>query len=99
MGLLGRDTYRGDALMNLDVRLARVFRFNERLNAELLAEAFNITNTLNVTDINTVYGAADPIGPVPQHFGDGTPAPLLSFGSIRATNPPRQIQLAVRVKF
>ena len=99
VGLLGRDTYRGDALMNLDVRLARVFRFNERVNAELLAEAFNITNTLNVTDINTVYGAADPIGPIPQHFGDGTTAALSSFGSIRATNPPRQIQLAVRVKF
>ncbi|HUJ50605.1 MAG TPA: TonB-dependent receptor [Bryobacteraceae bacterium] len=99
LGLLGRDTYRGDALVNLDVRLARMFRFNERFNAELLAEAFNITNTLNVTDINTVYGAADPVGPIPQHFGDGTPAPLSSFGSIRATNAPRQIQLAVRIKF
>ncbi|HTS49044.1 MAG TPA: TonB-dependent receptor, partial [Bryobacteraceae bacterium] len=99
LGLLGRDTYRGEALFNLDVRLARVFRFNERFNAELLAEAFNITNTLNVTDINTVYGAADPIGSMPEHFGDGTAAPLGSFGSIRATNPPRQIQLAVRLKF
>ena len=85
--------------MNLDVRLARVFRFSEKINAELMAEAFNITNTLNVTDINTVYGAAGPIGVVPQHFGDGVTAPLASFGSIRATNAPRQLQLALRVKF
>src|SRR5579883_694647 len=99
LGLLGRDTYRGDALANLDVRLARVFRFHEKLNVELMGEAFNIANTLNVTDINTVYGAANPIGAVPRHFGDGAPAPLASFGSIRATNPPRQLQLAVRLKF
>ncbi|HEX6894202.1 MAG TPA: hypothetical protein VF146_02960, partial [Bryobacteraceae bacterium] len=99
VGLVGRDTYRGDPLANLDVRLARRFPFNEKLNAEVVAEAFNIANTLNVTDINTVYGGANPIGAIPRHFGDGAPAPLASFGSIRAANAPRQLQLAVRLKF
>ena len=99
VGLSGRDTYRGPALVNVDLRVARVFPIREKLNAEFMAEAFNIANTLNVTDINTVYGAADFTGAVPRNFGDGAPAPLSSFGSIRATSPPRQLQLALRLKF
>ena len=74
-------------------------RLRDKLTAEFTAEAFNLTNTLNVTDINTVYGAANAIGTVPRNFGDGAPAPFPSFGSIRATNPPRQLQLALRLKF
>jgi len=98
-GTLGRNTYRGDPLANVDVRLARLFRLREKVNAELSAEAFNITNTLNVTDINMVYGGPNLIGTVPRHFGDGAPAPLPSFGGIRATAPPRQLQLSVVVRF
>jgi len=79
--------------------LGRIFRIREKLNAEFDAEAFNIANTLNVTDINTVYGAANFIGRIPQQFGDGAPAPLASFGGIRATAPPRQLQLALRLSF
>jgi hypothetical protein len=99
VGLSGRDTYRGDPLVNLDIRAARVFSLREKASAELVAEAFNVTNTLNVTDINTVYGAADFIGAAPRNFGDRAPAALPSFGSIRAINPPRQLQLAFRVRF
>jgi hypothetical protein len=99
VGTLGRNTYRGDALENLDVRITRLFRLREKLTAEFIAEAFNIANTLNVTDVNTVYGGANFIGTVPRSFGDGAPSPLPSFGSIRATNPPRQLQLALRLKF
>ncbi|HYL77952.1 MAG TPA: TonB-dependent receptor [Bryobacteraceae bacterium] len=99
VGTLGRETYRGDPLVNFDLRLARRIRLGERLDAEVIAEAFNVCNTLNVTDINTVYGAANFIGAVPTHFGQSVPAPLPSFGAIRATDPPRQIQLALRLKF
>ena len=98
-GTLGRDTYRGDRLVNVDVRVARLFRLGERLGAEFSVEAFNIANTLNVTDINTVYGGANFIGAIPQDFGDGARAPLSSFGSIRATAPPRQLQLALRFRY
>ena len=99
VGLSGRDTYRGDSLVNVDVRSGRVFALGKKVSAEFIAEAFNISNTLSVTDTNTVYGAPSFIGAVPQHFGDRAPAPLPSFGSIRATNPPRQLQLALRLKF
>ncbi len=79
VALLGRNTYRGDPLFNLDIRAARVFRFTEKLDAEFVAEAFNLTNTLNVTDINTVYGSPNFIGAVPQHFGDGAAGPAREF--------------------
>jgi hypothetical protein len=97
--LLGRNTYRGDGLVNFDVRLSRLFRLSERAQLEAIAEAFNLFNNLNVTDINTVYGAPDFIGPAPQSFNDKAPAPSPDFGAIRAIAPPRQIQLALRVVF
>jgi hypothetical protein len=97
--LLGRNTYRGDGLVNFDIRLSRVFRLSERARLEAIAEAFNLFNNLNVTDINTVYGAPDFIGPEPQRFHDRALAPSPDFGAIRATAPPRQIQLALRAVF
>jgi hypothetical protein len=97
--LLGRNTYRGDGLVNFDIRLSRVFRLSERARLEAIAEAFNLFNNLNVTDINTVYGAPDFIGSEPQRFNDKAPAPSPDFGAIRAIASPRQIQLALRVVF
>jgi hypothetical protein len=97
--LLGRDTYRGDGLVNFDIRVSRLFRLTERARLEAIAEAFNLFNTLNVTDINTVYGAANFIGPEPRRFNDKAPAPSPDFGAIRAIASPRQIQLALRVVF
>ncbi len=99
VAVLGRNTYKGDAHFNFDLRLARTIRLSERLKAEFIAEGFNLFNTLNVTEVNTVYGSPVLIGPEPKYFGDGTPAPLPSFGSIRAIAPPRQIQFALRLNF
>jgi hypothetical protein len=99
VGLIGRDTYRGDRLVNLDVRLSRDFRLRENLRAQVIGEAFNVFNSLNVIDVNSVYGAASFIGAVPQQYGQAVAAPLASFGSIRATSPPRQIQFALRLQF
>jgi hypothetical protein len=99
VGVLGRNTYKGDAHYNFDLRLARTIRVSERVKAEFFAEAFNLFNTLNVTDVNTVYGAPQLIGTEPMSFGDRAPAPLPSFGSIRAISSPRQIQFALKFSF
>jgi hypothetical protein len=99
VGVLGRNTYRGDGMANFDIRLSRRFRLTERARLEAIAEAFNLFNTLNVTDLNTVYGAANFIGPEPREFNDRVPAPSSDFGAIRAIAPPRQIQLALRLTF
>jgi hypothetical protein len=66
---------------------------------EAVAEAFNLFNTLNVTDINTTYGASDFTGADPRRFGDKVAAPSPEFAAIRAIAPPRQIQFALRVNF
>ena len=96
VGLLGRETYRGDRLVNFDLRLSRTLRVWEKVKAEVIAEVFNVANTLNVVDINTVYGSGTLTGALPTHFGQSVTAPLASFGSIRATDPPRQMQFALR---
>lgn len=96
---IGRNTYRGDNYVNFDVRISRVFPITEKVRAEAIAEAFNVFNTLNVIEVNMVYGAPGFIGPIPREFGDGAPAPLPSFGTIRAIAPPRQIQFGFRLMF
>jgi hypothetical protein len=96
---LGRNTLKGDKYVNLDLRLSRVIRTSERTRIELIGEAFNLFNTLNVTEVNSVYGAPVLIGPEPKSFADPVIAPLASFNSIRAIAPPRQIQLALRLSF
>ena len=99
VGTVGRNTYRGDQSVNFDVRVSRHFRMSDRVRLEAVAEAFNVFNTLNVTDINTTYGAPGFTGAEPRRFGDNAPAPSPDFAAIRAIAPPRQIQFALRLNF
>lgn len=41
------DPLRGDPFFELDMRLAKNFRFGERMNLQLIAQAFNLTNRAN----------------------------------------------------
>ena len=106
VGIEPRNTYKGDNLRTVDLRLSRTFPFRENKRLELIAEAFNLSNTLNVRYFNTVYGASDfcpkdPTAPGcaggPFNNLEGSPNPL--YGTPQAINNPRQIQLAVRFTF
>jgi hypothetical protein len=99
VGRLGRSTFKGDNYVNVDVRLSRRVHLSERVQADIVAEAFNLFNTLNVMEVNSVYGAPELIGPEPKSFDQPVPAPLPSFNSIRAISPPRQIQFALRITY
>jgi Carboxypeptidase regulatory-like domain/TonB dependent receptor len=100
VGTIGRNTFRGDASYTTDVRLQKVFSLGERFKAEVSAEVFNLFNRANVNAIDTVYGAADFVGPVPQRFGDGVTSPANpTFGSPSYAAPARQVQLALRLNF
>jgi hypothetical protein len=99
VGRLGRSTFKGDNYVNVDVRLSRRVHLSERVQADIVAEAFNLFNTLNVTEVNSVYGAPELMGPEPKSFDRPVPAPLPSFNSIRAISPPRQIQFALRITY
>jgi len=104
VGIEPRNTFEGDSLRTVDLRVARSFPFREKMKVEVMAEFFNLFNTLNVRFFNTVYGAADfcPVGgatacgPGP-FFQEGSPNP--GYGTPRAVFNPRQVQFAVRFTF
>jgi carboxypeptidase family protein len=104
VGIEPRNTFVGDNFRSVDVRISRKFTFQEKRSLELIAEAFNLSNTLNIRYFNTVYGAADfcPIGGPsicgtgPFHL-EGSPNAL--YGTPRAVNNPRQIQFALKFNF
>ena len=105
VGIEPRNPFIGDNFRSVDLRIGRKFPFQEKRSFEILAEAFNLLNTLNVRFFNTVYGAADfcPFNNTATAFGcpatpsglrEGSPNPL--YGTPSAVLNPRQIQLALR---
>jgi outer membrane receptor protein involved in Fe transport len=53
------DPVRGDPFFQLDLRLAKAFKFGERMRLELIAQAFNLTNRANYGN-NYSLSIADP---------------------------------------
>lgn len=51
---IGRNTFRYPDAANLDLRLTKRMRFSDRYSLELMGEAFNALNHVNVTDVETV---------------------------------------------
>jgi hypothetical protein len=99
-----RNTFKGDTLQTVDVRLERTFPIGEKFRLQAMAEAFNLLNTVNIRYFNTSYGAADFCGPdpgAPGCFGstvsgrENSPNP--AYGTPSAVFNPRQIQFALRV--
>jgi len=99
VGTLGRNTYRGDNLETVDLRLTRAIRLNERAKLNLSLDAFNLFNRVNVDEVFSVYGAPDLIGPQPQHFGDGITGASGQVGVPRTTFNPRQLQIGAKLVF
>ena len=105
VGIEPRNTFTGDNFRTVDFRLGRTIPLGEKKNLELIAEAFNLFNTSNIRFFNTVYGASDFCPVNPGAFGctgpntnlEGSPNPL--YGTPRAVNNPRQIQLALKFNF
>ena len=82
---VGRNTGRGFDYASLDLRVSRRFQLTERVDLQLLAEAFNVLNRPN-------FG-------VPNNtFGSGA-NPLPSFGQPTAAFDPRQFQFGMKVSF
>ena len=99
-----RNTFKGDSLQTVDIRLERDIPIGERMKLQLMAEAFNLMNTVNVRYSNTSYGAADfcPADPgapgcagATQFYREGSPNSL--YGTPSAVFNPRQLQLAARI--
>ena len=94
-----RNSYRGDTLQTVDVRLSRAIHIDERRQLNLSLDAFNLFNRANVDEVFSVYGAPDFVGPVPTHFGDGITGPSGQVGAPRTVFNPRQLQFAAKFTF
>jgi len=105
VGIEPRNTFVGDNFRTVDLRLSRTIQLKEKKSVELMFEAFNFSNTLNVKYFNTVYAAADFCPYDPGATGctglntnlEGSPNAV--YGTPRAVNNPRQLQLAVKFNF
>jgi hypothetical protein len=100
-GGIGRNTYKGDTLETLDVRVSRVIHFpHERYRLHLAVDVFNLLNRPNVDEVFTVYGAPVFLGPIPKHYKDGVVDPANpGFGAPRTVFNPRQFQFSAKFSF
>ncbi|HEU4766239.1 MAG TPA: hypothetical protein VFS77_02665, partial [Pyrinomonadaceae bacterium] len=96
-----RNTFRAPAQATVDFRLSRRFRLSESMNLELLGEAFNLFNRVNVTSVNDTLYSLDSSDPndllliAEPDFGLPGSTGLNNSFFFRE----RQIQLAVRFHF
>ncbi len=97
---VSRNVFHFPNLYNTDLRISRSFRLTERQKLEFLAEAFNLFNRQQITDLNkTFYRTAAPAA--------ANGLPLLNydstFGSYNQAGATlyreRQIQFALRYSF
>lgn len=93
-GNLGRGTVRAPGLKNVDVSLSKNWRFGERYGVQFRAEAFNFFNHPNF--INLSSGLAFQNSILDPSYGLPTNG---SFGTLNATQPPREIQFGLKFSF
>jgi hypothetical protein len=88
-------TLRPAPMYNLDARLTRTLRFGERVQAQLMFEAFDALNMQHDTSVNSIAYAASAgiLRPAP-----GLGAGNASFGLVDGTNA-RRGQVALRIVF
>ena len=76
-GNMGRnDSIEGPGFWNLDASLVKRFNFGQRVNVELRADAFNLTNTPHFNNPNGSFGQAT-FGEINSSFGQR----LVRFGA------------------
>ncbi len=83
-----RNAGEGTAFFSANARISQTFRLRGRLQFEVLAEGFNLTNRANVVTRNTNFGT----GAYPTN-------PLPTFGQVTAVGEPRSFQFGARVRF
>lgn len=90
---LGRNSFRLGDFFNADLRLARRIHFNDRVNLEVLAEAFNVLNHRNITGrtktMYTTYGST-----LEYNSNFNTP-----YSSSNTVYRERELQLGARLSF
>jgi hypothetical protein len=73
--MIPRNTYYGDPLRTLDLRISRAFKLPESRQLLLAVDAFNLLNRPNVDEVTSVYGSPVFCGTtptVPGRYKDAT---------------------------
>ncbi|MBV8050616.1 MAG: TonB-dependent receptor [Acidobacteriaceae bacterium] len=83
----GRNAFTSPSFTNMDMRIARNFRINERVNVQALFEFFNLFNNANPAAVNINQNHT------PRLAGE----PI--FGSVAEYLPGREGQVALRIEF
>jgi len=78
----------GSDFLTLNIRASRTVRVDSRVQVEAIAEAFNLTNRVNVLTRNATFGA----GAYPSN-------PSATFRQVTGVAEPRSFQFGVRLKF
>jgi hypothetical protein len=91
---VGRNSERMPAQINVDVRLAKQFAVRGHTAVEVIAEAFNLFNRSNFSEVNNIFGRGAFPGD-PERDARGR----VTYGRFEQALAPRQIQLALRFTF
>ncbi len=90
---LSRNSFRFPNTQNVDLRLSKRFYLGEKRRIEFMAEAFNVFNHMNVTDLNDeLYYVSSGVLTYSRTFGTPSAAGNTLFRE-------RQIQFALRYEF
>ena len=90
-----RNGFTTPSIYVFDTRATKSFKFGEKYNLSLIAEAFNLFNRSNIATVNTGrYGIASSSATTLTNPAISTP-----FGFARTFLGERQIQLAARFRF
>ncbi len=91
---VGRNSERLPSTFTVDLRLSKRFKIGGKGSLDLIAEAFNLFDRVNYSDVNNLFGTGA-FPDQPQKDAQGR----VTYGTLTAAQAPRQIQLAVKVGF
>jgi hypothetical protein len=91
---VGRNVETMSSVFSVDLRLSKRFNLGGGAAIEAIAEAFNLFDRANFSEINNIFGRGS-FPTQPQTDAQGR----VTYGLYEQALPPRQIQLALKVSF
>jgi Carboxypeptidase regulatory-like domain/TonB dependent receptor len=92
-GTLGRNAFTRPGFFQIDLRIARTIPIHENWNLQIIADAFNLLNRFNVSDVNPICDPTATFSIPPS------PAAQCAGGQPTAAYDPRTFQFALKVNF
>jgi hypothetical protein len=91
---VGRNSENLPGMFTVDLRLSKRFKLGGSAALDVIAEAFNLLDRANYSEVNNVFGVGA-FPSAPQTDAQGR----VTYGTFTAAMPPRQVQVAAKVSF